>query len=274
MHAIRFSSLRSAALTVWRDPARRRGTLWRLVLAAVLLALVYVLGRFVGSEIPAFEAWVADRHALGAVVFLIVFILATGCFVPETIFSLAAGAAFGLGWGCVVIAISGFVGAILMFTVARTLLRSRVARGLARHPKLQAIDQAAGTEGLKLLALVRLSPLNYTALNYVLGASQASARDFLLSCPAMLPGLFVNVYTGWVATHLARRAGSEDASSLLHDALLLAGVGFFIFTMVFAARVALRAVREATAEEISATETAPGQTTSPAAPQDAPSPHA
>ena len=59
-----------------------------------------------------------------------------------------------------------------------------------------AIDKAVARQGLKIIFLVRLSPVfPYNLLNYGLGLTRVKLLDYVLACFGMIPGTFLYVYT-------------------------------------------------------------------------------
>ena len=138
--------------------------------------------------LEAFIDWVADEPAAGAVLLAGVYVVAAVCFVPASILTLGAGAAFssalGLGWGIVVGTIAVWVGAavggLVAFALGRFALHRLVNRLLQRWKLTAALDAALREEGLKLMVLLRLSPLiPFNALNYVLAGTTASSKCLL-----------------------------------------------------------------------------------------------
>src|SRR5205085_977980 len=75
---------------------------WRpIALGAILLVAVLALGRAAGHLVPPFVAWVHDLGAAGPVIFIAGYAVAVVAFLPAVLFTLAAGAIFGLVWGTV-----------------------------------------------------------------------------------------------------------------------------------------------------------------------------
>ena len=64
------------------------------------------------------------------------------------------------------------------------------------YPKFLALD-AIKKEGLKLMFLLRLSPIiPFNVLNYFMGVTGISVKDFLFGGLGMIPGTIVYVYIG------------------------------------------------------------------------------
>ena len=70
---------------------------------------------------------------------------------------------------------------------------------------LENLDQAVASEGLKIVLLLRLSAIfPFTFLNYALGLTKISFKDFLLaSIIGMFPGTLLYVYLGSLARNIA-----------------------------------------------------------------------
>ena len=203
-----------------------------LKVAAViaLVAAIGIAGRYFGEMIPEFENWVDGIGFWGPIVFTLLFILLTGLQLPESVFAVAAGVAFGLVEGFLLVVLVNFMGAIVWFWTARWFLRGYVSEFLSRHPKLSAIEQATANEGFRLMVLLRLGPFSYGFLNLALGASDSKFKPYLLSLLGVIPGNFATVYFGSMAAHVAKRAAHADNLSDAHFAIM--GFGFLVTLVV------------------------------------------
>ncbi len=232
-----------------------RGVLIKSVAALLAVGGLFLLFHFVLEPVmPQVEDFVAKLGAWGPVLFLAIFLIGTSLFVPESLLAIAAGAIFGLWMGLVWIVVAGTIAAVFMFVVGRHFLRSRVESSLKEHPKVRAVDAAASSAGFRLMVLLRLSPLNYTLLCYLLAVSRARFRPYLLACLGMFPGNFSTVYIGFAAKHasdLATRVKAADGhlppgDSLVHEITLFLGLAAAIVASVVVARIAMREIRKAT----------------------------
>src|SRR5262249_39704886 len=143
-------------------------------------------------------------------VFIAGYVVATVAFVPGLVLTLAAGAIFGLLRGTLYTFVGATLGASAAFLVARYLARFRIERKIAGNPRFQAIDRAVSREGLKIVALLRLSPVfPFNLLNYSLGLTKVRFVDYLAASIAMLPGTLVYVYYGKAAGSLASAASGH-----------------------------------------------------------------
>lgn len=150
----------------------------------------------------AFLEWVlSEIMHLGpwsGVAFMVVYVVATVALVPGSLLTLGAGVLFGVGWGSVIVFWAATLGSLAAFLVGRYGIRDWVEqRWIAGNRQFQAIDRAIAEDGLKIVLLMRLSPLfPFNALNYMLGLTRVSIRDYLLASIGMLPGTVAYVYIG------------------------------------------------------------------------------
>ena len=158
--------------------------------------------------------WVDSLGAVGAIAFIIIYILATVAFFPGSILTLGAGVVFGVVLGSFYVFIGATIGATAAFLVGRYLARGWVVEKIQGNNKFQAIDEAVGKEGLKIVLLTRLSPIfPFTLLNYAYGVTGVSLKDYLIGCAGMIPGTIMYVYIGSLAGSLATIGTSAPATN-------------------------------------------------------------
>lgn len=156
-------------------------------------------------------SWTAAAGPLGQAGFVGLYVLATVAFLPGSILTLGAGAAFGLWKGFALVSIGSTVGAGAAFLVGRYLLRDWVSRKLEKVPAFAAVAGAVGHEGWKVVLLTRLSPvLPFNLLNYAYGLTTVGFGEYVLaSWLGMIPGTFLYVYLGAAAGEAARNGSRE-----------------------------------------------------------------
>jgi uncharacterized membrane protein YdjX (TVP38/TMEM64 family) len=217
----------------------------RLLLAAAVLAAFFVLIEGHPSrDIQALENWIQKHPVAGPIGFVVAVVVLTSVFVPDTVFAVAAGVTFGLAWGTVLIAVGALATATVNFFLSRWFLRERIERMLRGRPRLSAIRAAVSREGLKLLVLLRLTPINPVVVSYVMGTTGLRFLPFLAGTLAILPALFVEVYGGYVIKHVATAVGSPDSHSPLQTIVTVAGLLACIAVFVYVTRLARRALAE------------------------------
>jgi uncharacterized membrane protein YdjX (TVP38/TMEM64 family) len=229
---------------------KRRGSRVKTVLklAAVLLVIagLFVLGRFAGPYVETFKDWVEGLGPLAPIVFILGYIVATVAFLPGAILTAAGGAIFGLLWGTVYVFIGATVGACLAFLISRYFARGWVEKQVQGKPKFEAIDRAVGREGGKIVALLRLTPVvPFNLLNYALGLTRVRFWPYALACFAMLPGTFLYVYLGYLAQQAASGAAAGEAT-LWKWVLRIVGLLATVAVTVLVTKRARKALAEQT----------------------------
>ena len=152
--------------------------------------------------------------------------------------------------GTVYVFVAALLGSAGAFLVARYAARGFVERRVQDNERFTAIDRAVGDQGLKIVFLLRLSPVfPFNLLNYALGLSQVSFRDYLFASLGMIPGTLLYVYYGKLAGDVAALAGGaaleKDAP---YYAMLIVGLVATVVVTTFVTRLARRALKEATGE--------------------------
>jgi uncharacterized membrane protein YdjX (TVP38/TMEM64 family) len=195
------------------------------------------------------EAFAQRLEALGALggwaaplFFVAAYVAASVVFVPGALLTLLAGAVFGLSRGVPLVFISAVLGSSAAFGIARTLMRERVTRWLERDARSAAVNDAVAAEGLKIVLLLRLSPVvPYNLLNYALGASRIRYRDFVAGSFGMLPGTVLYTYYGKVIGDVtALAAGTAPPRGAEYYGLLAVGLAATIAATLLITRAAKR----------------------------------
>ncbi len=223
-----------------------RNNLLRILTAVVALVALIFIGRELGAYVPRFATWVEGLGVWGPVAFMAGYALATVAFVPGSLLTLGAGAIFGLAKGVAYVFVAASIGATLAFLVSRYVARSAIEQRLAGNEKFAAIDDAVGEQGLKIVLLLRLSPVfPFNALNYGLGLTKVSLRDYVLAHIGMLPGSLLYVYYGKLAGDVAALAGGAETERGTEYWIVL-GLGLVATVIVttIVTRIARRALKE------------------------------
>jgi len=154
------------------------------------------------------------------------------------------------------------VAASLAFVLGRTVARGWVARRMSSAPRFAAVDQAIGESGLKIVLLLRLSPLfPFNLLNYGLGLTRVRFRDYVLgSFLGMLPGTALYVYLGSLVTSTSELlSGRSSGPGAARQALYWVGLGATVVVTVLVTTIARRALDRAITTPASEPSSAPRQ---------------
>jgi uncharacterized membrane protein YdjX (TVP38/TMEM64 family) len=216
----------------------------KLIAAIGLLIALLLFGREAASRLPTFAAWVHSLGFWGPLAFVVGYGVAATLLIPVVVLTVSAGALWGFRRGVLYVAFGASLGAALAFLAARHVIRRFVEAYVERHPRLAAIDRAVETEGARLVFLLRLSPLvPYVLLNYILGVSRVSFRDYMLGLVGMLPIAAAYVYGGKAAGDIATlAAGVAAPRDATYYWLLALGLAATALASVLVTRAAARAI--------------------------------
>jgi uncharacterized membrane protein YdjX (TVP38/TMEM64 family) len=197
---------------------------------------------------PKVDNFIEALAYWGPILFIILFIVGTSLLFPESIFALAAGAIFGVWWGLLWMTIAGVLASFVMFYIGRHVFRRPVESILMKHPKLKAFDEAASS--FKIIALLRLSPFNYTALCYLVSVSKARFSSYAFASIAMIPGFLSTTYIGYAAKHAADLAAQYKKThslplgdSVVHEITVYGGLVIAVSVSIVVAKIALTTVK-------------------------------
>ncbi|MFQ5352895.1 MAG: TVP38/TMEM64 family protein, partial [Candidatus Binatia bacterium] len=229
-----------------KDATTANGMTWvlRSLIGAALIGLLVVAGRDAATKIPDFVHWVEQQGSWAGLVFIGGYALAAVAFVPGSLMTLAAGAVFGLLRGTALVFVGATLGAALAFLASRYLVRSAAERRLGSYKRFAALDKAVGQDGRRIVFLLRLSPLfPFNLLNYALGLTAVSFRDYLLASVGMLPGTLLYVYYGKAAGDLATLAsGTSVPRGAAYYAVMVLGLAATVLVTTLVTRSARRAL--------------------------------
>jgi len=228
-----------------------------LIVIAALAAVRYLP---VQRWLPRLLEALRDLGPWGLIGLVAIYVPALVLCVPAFILALSAGFLAGALWpdnlllsvvaGTLTVSVGSTIGATVAFQIGRTLARDWVARWVQDRPVFEAVDRAIEAGGLRMAALVRISPLlPFNLLNYALGATRVTLGDFIAGTfLGKLPASIGYVYAGSVAQSFAALS-AQPASGALQLALLVVGLIAMMLLALQTARVARRALEEAMPED-------------------------
>ena len=191
--------------------------------------------------------WVDDLDAIAPIAFILIYIVATVAFLPGSVLTLGAGALFGIIQGSIYVFFGATIGATLAFLVGRYLARGWISKKIADNQKFKAIDQAVGKEGLKIVLLTRLSPIfPFNLLNYGLGVTGVSLKDYVLGSVGMIPGTIMYVYISSLAGSIATIGGETqpDANPVAQWTIRIIGFIATVAVTLYVTKIARKALDE------------------------------
>jgi len=223
---------------------------WKWVGAglAVITAIVAVKFLPVADWLKGFNEWVKSLGPWGMVLYIGVYAIATVLFVPGWILTVGAGVAFGLVWGTFTALIGATIGATFAFLIARYVARGAVSKRFGKNRKFQAIDDAIGQQGWKMVGLLRLSPLvPFNLSNYLYGLTAIAFVPYVLATLiGMLPGAVLYVYLGTIGKIGLEASQGTSGKSTLEYVFLGVGLVATLIVTILVTCAARRALKEKT----------------------------
>lgn len=203
--------------------------------------------------------WTESHRALAWILFVALYLIATVLVIPGSILTLAAGFAFGVPVGAILVSIGSLAGACAAFLAGRFLARDWVAGRIANWRTFDALDKAAGREGFVIVLLTRLSPLfPFNLLNYAYGLTAVRFKDYALaSWIGMAPAIMLYVYVGSAAQSLTELAGGQIEAGVGGRVLFGAGLAATVILTVFITRKATRTLSQHLEEPAAGSENQP-----------------
>lgn len=226
---------------VSRGSAPRR---WRLALGLALVVLGVLafvlgvvpqrerLGELVTRARALDEAWVFPVAGL--------FVPFCVLWLPGTWVTFLCCLAWGFWPTFPAVVLASNLGAAAAFGLGRTLLADRVRAWSTGHPRFAAVQAAIGRDGLRIVTLLRLTPLvPFNALNYLLGMTPLRYRDYALATfVGMLPGTALNCWTFAQLVQLGEQVSDDLPADPLGLWGLVLRIALAVVATVWIARVA------------------------------------
>ena len=221
----------------------------KLIIVVLVVAALFGLEKYFNVQelLKKSLDWIRQLGPLGFIIFIVIYIFACVLFLPGSVLTIGAGAAFGVVKGFILVSISSILGATCAFWVGRYFARNWVEKKIYGNEKFKEIDEAVAREGWKIVGLTRLSPVfPFTLLNYAYGVTKVSLKDyFLASWVGMIPGTVMYVYIGSLAGDVATAGtGGGVVSGSAQWAIRIIGLLATIAVTVYVTKIAKQALEK------------------------------
>lgn len=220
-----------------------------LVIGTLLIVAIAILGKEIAHHLHVIERWITKLGWMGFFAYIILFVLLTSVFFPDSVMGIIAGTLFGLKYGSIAVLTGFLLGSSFQFWLSRHLLKDRVEHMVAIRPNLTSIQQAVRQQEFRLQLLLRLTPISPVMLSYLFGVSGVRFAGFFIACIVHFPVFFLEVYFGYAGRHIARMAGRSELTIVMHDITIIGGFIVAVIVVIFISRMARQAVKAATLSE-------------------------
>lgn len=206
-----------------------------------LFALWWVLP--VAEWVLRTARFIQDLGPWGIAAYAFLYIVAILALAPGTMLTLAGGFIWGPLVGTLIAWPTATVASTTAFLVGRYLAHEQAERIFGRRPLFLAVVRAVERDGIKIIALLRLSPvMPFNFFNYAFGLTRLRVRTFALgNVIGILPNTVLYAYLGSLAKSVTE-LGSGGAK--VPGALYWIGLLITVGVALFVARSAKRALDE------------------------------
>ena len=225
-------------------PARRKAKFLALAFIAIIILCIAVslfLPHSLTSRITGVTQSLRNLGPLGWLIFIgVETLVALIGILPASLLGIAAGAVYGITIGFITSALGILLGAVIAFSLSRSLARPFIASLASRRARLATLDHLLAKDSWRLVALLRVSPvMPFSLTSYVLGLSGISIRAYIIGTMASLPALLGYVTIG----KLGRTSLSSE--SLIRTTLLILGIAATLALTLHLSRLLTRALKPA-----------------------------
>jgi uncharacterized membrane protein YdjX (TVP38/TMEM64 family) len=221
------------------------GPTWQDALRLVSAVLAFiVLAWLVRTHAGAIEGWLTGLGAWAPLAFVLVHAVVVPLGFPVSVLGVLAGATFGWLVGTLVMLVAGLVSASIMYGLARSLLAGWILRWTGRRPRLARMLELARRDSWRLMILLRLSPLHYGTVSYLLGAARVRYGPYLVTGLLVLPSAGFQAYLGHAARVVGQDVAAPGQVAIGRVVMLVGGLVATALLTVLLGRMARRALEE------------------------------
>jgi len=235
----------------WRECLVSRSTIARVAIAVVVVAGVAVLLTVLPESITYYLgvvlAWIYSLgDVVGPLAFILIYAATITLLVPGFILNIAAGFVWHW-WGSLFIWLGSLLGATSSFFLGRYFFREWATFCTGRYERMDVLASAIGSNGLKIMLLIRFSPLMpFAVCNYTLAVIPSIIFwQFMVAISVGIwPGIFAFVYMGTILSDFQSILDGSAESSEQYQIFMLVGFCVTVVAMVLISWQAGRAVKQ------------------------------
>lgn len=212
----------------------------RILVIAGFAAGILLAGHELELHLPELENQVMALGIFAPLGFIALFVLLTPFFVSVDALCFTAGLLFPLIVGEYCVVIATYLAAALIFFLGRHLFRERVHAFIARHERFGLLDNLLKGDELKLMFLMRLTPLPFAMLSYSLSVTHVRFWPYLTATTGILIYNCSLVYFGYTTKQLSGLVNGSPLSSGVSLPQLVIGLILLLCILIFLIKAATR----------------------------------
>jgi len=214
------------------------GLINKLAIALIFVGVVLLIGHELELYLPDLEVWVQELGTFAPLGFIALFVVLTPLFASVDALCFAAGLLFPIGAGEFYIIIATYLASAIIFLLGRYLLRHRVLMFLGEYKRFSKLTTLVDHDAFKLMFLLRLTPLPFAILSYVLSVTQVRFWPYLAATTGILIYNTSLVYFGYTAKHLAGLVNGVSPHGSVSYPMLAMGFVISLAVLIYVAKIA------------------------------------
>ncbi len=193
------------------------------ILLLIIIAIYCTRTTAYFQDMTLLRQTIAEAGIWGYLLYILLFIFASLCFLPGSVFVIVGGLVFGPLYGTLLSLIAATMASGITFLMSRFLGRNYLVKRFGDNSLFHRIEQGIDHYGIDFLIFTRLVPIfPYNIQGYAYGLTAIRFRTFILiSAITMLPGTLIYSY-------MASELATEGVSFLFFAKLMVAGALLFV----------------------------------------------
>ncbi|CAI2370986.1 unnamed protein product [Moneuplotes crassus] len=221
------------------------GLVLKILCAALMLGVTCVLMWIFNTNHPAAKStvmFITMNGVAAPFILILINILITLFFLPGIFGALLCGFSYCfiisnvplvLLAGTATCFIGFSIGSIMAMYIGRYLAKSCINKIHDKNKYLRALSLCFEKKGLKIMFLLRLSPLiPYNLLNYVMGVYPITIIQFSIANLGMVPGILIYVYIGTAVSSMGALFETNSGGSILKIVMFSIGLIFAVIAII------------------------------------------
>lgn len=204
----------------------------KIIISTIIIITVAILAYRLGlvsklKDIKLMQQWFKSFGAVGYLVYIIIYSLASVFMLPGSILTIIAGIAFGPTIGAIVSLTGATCGAIISFLIAKYFMKDTIKDMIGNNALYEKIDNGFKENGSSFLILTRLVPIfPFNLQNYAYGLTGIKTSTYIFwTFICMMPGAFIYAY-------MAGEIVVQGISPNILIKFTIAGIILFIVSLV------------------------------------------
>ncbi|KAF2836357.1 hypothetical protein M501DRAFT_1007473 [Patellaria atrata CBS 101060] len=212
----RYETVQRQVVKIYKKltPVQRILVVTTLIIINVLVILFLVFNERIFQWVtPVAKRW-RDMPFGWAILWALIFCVSFPPLLGYAMLVTITGFVFGFPNGWFIAATATVAGSTTAFILSRGVLRGFVERLLENDTRFAALALVLKHDGLKLLIMIRLSPLPYSPSNGALSTFPTiTPMQFAIATAAATPKLMLGIFVGAQLGILAEKGGQMDAKT-------------------------------------------------------------